>query len=78
MMGKKLFSPTPKAQISFNSLKSVGWGWTGDDLSWGTSPVGGEVLQESKEISHHHEHGPGPALHQLPHLHHEFVLRLQL
>ena len=41
-------------------------------------PVGGEMLQESKEISHHHKHSPGPALHQLPDLHHELMLRLQL
>ena len=42
------------------------------------SPVSREMLEESEEISHHHEHSSGPALDQLPHLHHELVFGLQL
>ena len=36
------------------------------------------MLEEGEEVSHDDEHGPGPGPDQLPHLHHELVLGLQL
>ena len=37
-----------------------------------------EVVEESEEVPEDDEDGPGPSVHQLPDLHHEVVLRLQL
>lgn len=36
------------------------------------------MLEEGEEVSHDDEHGPRPGSDQLPHLHHELVLGLQL
>ena len=36
------------------------------------------MLEEGEEVSHDDEHGPRPRPDQLPHLHHELVLGLQL
>ena len=41
-------------------------------------PVCWEVLEEGEEVPHDDEDWPGPGLNQLPHLHHELVLGLQL
>jgi hypothetical protein len=41
-------------------------------------PVLGEMVEEGEDVAHDYENGARPGLHQVAHLQHELVLRLQL